>query len=102
MLQNHLLRADLYRELSKLNVNQEHPWDQRYPPPFTHYQEITDSTWYKNAIEKYIKDYTVNLPTFQQDNTSEAQDAFVKFVITLELYTDSTGTDQKESLVLSQ
>jgi hypothetical protein len=95
-LQDHLLRADLYRDLGKLNVNQENPWDQSCRPPFKHYNEVTDGTWYKAAIEEHLSGQPISPPNDLEDRF----DDFIRFIITLELYTDSTGTDQKESFSL--
>jgi hypothetical protein len=100
-LQDHLLRADLYREIKKLNVNQENRWDQTCPPPFKHYNEVTDGTWYKAAVKEHINRTPITPPADLEDtNTQIEVDRFIRFLITLELYTDSTGTDQKESFSL--
>jgi hypothetical protein len=96
-LQDHLLRPDLYSTLNKLNVHQEHRWDQSFLPPFKHYREVTDGSWYRKVVDRYIERHST---TPVDDLHPVEQEAFLRFVITLELYTDSTGTDQKESFSL--
>ena len=38
-LKQHLLREDLYGDITKLNVHPEHRWDQSYLPPTSHMAE---------------------------------------------------------------
>jgi hypothetical protein len=52
--QDHLLRADLDRQLDKLNIkNQDNRWDQSCLPPFKHHNEVTDGTWDKAALAEH-------------------------------------------------
>ena len=83
-LQDHLLKADLYREINKLNVNKENRWDQTCPPPFKHYNEVTDGSWYKAAVHEHIKGIPITPPSDLEDtNTQTEVDRFVRFLITL-------------------
>jgi hypothetical protein len=97
MLQEHLLRSDLYGDVNKLNVHPEHRWDQTFLPPSSHMREVTDGSWYKQVISKYIKRETVHP---QSDLDSVEEDLYQPFVISLELYQDATGTDNKEGFSL--
>jgi hypothetical protein len=100
-LQEHLLRQDLYGDLNKLNVNPEHLWDQSFLSPSSHMREVTDGSWYKQAISKYIKGETAHSPSdLNLDAASIEEDPYQHFVISLEQYQDSTGTDSKESFSL--
>jgi hypothetical protein len=95
-LQDHLLRADLHRDLEKLNVNQVDRWDQSRLPPFKHYNEVTDGTWCKAALAKHL----IGRPMTQPNDSEHPSAEFIRFLITLELHTDSTGTNKKESFSL--
>jgi hypothetical protein len=94
MLQEHHPRSYLYGDVNKLNVHPEHQWDQTFLPPSSHVCEVTDGSWYKQVISnKYIKRETVH-PHSDLDSVEE--DLYYSFVISLELYQDATGTDNKE------
>jgi hypothetical protein len=84
-LQQHLLRKDLYGDLSKLNVNQRHPFNQSLPVPSSGMREITDGTWHPNAV---ARSFSPLLPA--PDDLAELfpeseplGDQFRKFVLTL-------------------
>jgi hypothetical protein len=95
MLQEHLLQSDLYGDVNKLNV---HPrWDQTFLVPSSHMREVTDGSWYKQVISKYIKRETVH---HHSDLDLVEEDPYQPFVISLELYEDATGTDNKEDFSL--
>ena len=91
-LKQHLARKDLYGDLSKLNVHQDHRWDQTYLPPTSHMAEVTDGSWYQNAVSRYISGHN--------PHDFLVEDPYTQFLITLEQYQDSTGTDNKESFSL--
>jgi hypothetical protein len=97
MLQEHLLRSDLYGDVNKLNVHPEHRWDQTFLPPSSHMREVTDGSWYKQVISKYIKRETVHQ---HSDLDLVEEDPYQPFVISLELYQDATGTENKEGFSL--
>ena len=103
-LQKHLSRQDLYGDVSKLNVNQEHPFDQSYPVPTSASREITDGTWYPEAVAYYLLGERagaipddLDVPPHDED---AIHDQYDKFLLILEEYKDSTGNDQKESYSL--
>jgi hypothetical protein len=98
MLQEHLLQSDLYGDVNKLNVHSEHRWDQTFLPPLSHMREVTEGSWYKQVISKYIKRETVHQ---HSDLDSVEEDPYQPFVIFLELYQDATGTDNKEGFSLA-
>ena len=55
--------------------------------------EVTDGSWYRSAVARYI----------EKDNSNDftQPDPYPPpFIITLEQYQDSTGTDNKESYAL--
>jgi hypothetical protein len=60
-------------------------------------REVTDGSWYKQVISKYIKRETVH---YHSDLDSVDEDPHQPFVISLELYQDATGTDNNESFSL--
>jgi hypothetical protein len=91
-LQRHLLRKDLYGDITKLNVNQTSPFDQSLPVPPSAMREITDGTWHPEALLRHL---CQDIPMDDLGDTVE--DIFEKFLLTFELYTDGTGTDQKET-----
>jgi hypothetical protein len=100
-LQQHLLRRDLYGDVNKLNVNPEHQWDQSFLPPSSHKREVTNGSWYKQVISRYIKGETAHPPSdLNLSAGSTVEDPHQPFLITLEQYQDSTGTDDKESFSL--
>ena len=99
-LKQHLIRFDLYGDLNKLNVHPDHRWDQSILPPSTHMREVTDGSWYKKAVSKYIGGQSTHLPPSDLEDTLSTEDQYASFVITLEQYQDSTGTDNKESYSL--
>ena len=93
-LQQHLLRHDLYGDLTHLNVDPNHRWDQSHLSPSSNMGEVTDGEWYRDAVDVYITNPAV-------DNLGLNQpEQFQRFLITLEQYQDSTGTDNKESFSL--
>jgi hypothetical protein len=60
-------------------------------------REVTEGSWYKQVISKYIKRETVH---HCSDLDSVEEDPYQPFVISLELYEDATGTDNKEGFSL--
>ena len=64
-------------------------------------REVTDGRWYKLAISRYIKGETAHTPSdLALGAGSTQQDPHQPFLISLEQYQDSTGTDNKESFSL--
>jgi hypothetical protein len=105
-LQLHLLRKDLYGDLTKLNVNQSRPFDQSQPVASSHMREITDGTWHAAAVSEYIlgisgacHDDLDDLAVEELDQLA-VEKKYTKFLLTLEEYKDSTGSDQKEAFSL--
>ncbi len=60
-------------------------------------REVTDGSWYKQVISKYIKRETVHQ---HSDLDLVEEDPYQPFVISLELYQDATGTENKEGFSL--
>jgi hypothetical protein len=92
LLQEHLLRSNLYRNVNKLNIHPEHQWDQSFLPPSSHIRKGTDGSWYKQVISKYIKREALH-PHFDLDSVEK--DLYRPFIISLEQYQDSTGTKMR-------
>jgi hypothetical protein len=102
-LQHHLLRNDLYGDLSRLNVNRNHPFDQSTPPPPSGMGEITDGEWYQRVISTHVLrvDPEAAPDDLEPQQAEQVQaDVYRTFVLTLEEYKDSTGSDSKESFSL--
>ncbi len=95
-LQQHLLRRDLYGDVNKLNVHPEHRWDQSFLPPSSHMREVTDGSWYKQVISRYIQGDTAHPPSDLDLGASATakEDQHDPFLISL------TVTDNKESFSL--
>jgi hypothetical protein len=66
--------------------------------PSSHMHEVTNESWYTHVISMYIKGKTAHPPS-NLDLGADAtkQDPHEPFLISLEQYQDSTGTDNKES-----
>ena len=127
-LQQHLRRKDLYGDLSRLNANQTDPFNQSLPVPQSGMREITEGTWHhealsretqagaarmkaKNVFEMGGTKVTEGLQDLQapddlQDlsmnevNEGPLEDMYREFLLTLEEYKDSTGSDKKEAYSL--
>ena len=100
-LQEHLLCRDLYGDVNKLNVHPEHRWDQSFMPPSSNMREITDGSWYKDVVSCYIQGETGQNPSdIELTSVTTEPDPHQHFLISLEQYQDSTGTDNKESFSL--
>ncbi len=100
-LQFHLLNSELYADIDKLNVHPDHRWDQTKPPPNSHMREIPDGTFYKKVIGMYLVDHdSTTSPDDLEENDPNESEPFAPFVIILEQYQDSTGTDKKEGFSL--
>ena len=105
-LQQHLLRKDLYGDLSRLNVDQDDPYNQTVPAPPSGMREIRESSWFKRAVLSHILGLpggstttaSLDMPTVEE--TPADLDPYHKFLLTLEEYKDSTGTDSKEAYSL--
>ena len=103
-LQHHLLRKDLYGDLSRLNVNQTDPFDQSLPLPLSGMREITEGTWHRRALSRNNPGPAAGAaPDDLQELLAEedrSEDKYRKFMLTLEEYKDSTGSDSKEAFSL--
>jgi hypothetical protein len=64
-------------------------------------REVTGGSWYKQVISRYVKGETAHPPSdLNLSAGSTVEDPHQPFLITLEQYQDSTGTDDKESFSL--
>jgi hypothetical protein len=64
-------------------------------------REVTDGSWYKQVISRYIKGETAHPPSdLNLSAGPTVEDPHQPFLITLEQYQDSTGIDDKESFSL--
>jgi hypothetical protein len=64
-------------------------------------RKVTNGSWYKQVISRYIKGESAHPPSdLNLSAGSTVEDPHQSFLITLEQYLDSTGTDDKESFSL--